>query len=60
MTRRAILIVLDSAGIGEMEDSSLYGDQGSNTIVNTARAVGGLELPRMQSLGLGNLDEIPG
>ncbi len=60
MTKRAILIVLDSAGIGEMEDSSLYGDQGSNTIVNTARAVGGLELPCLQSLGLGNLDEIPG
>lgn len=60
MTRRAILIVLDSAGIGEMEDSGLYGDQGSNTIVNTARAVGGLELPCLQSLGLGNLDEIPG
>jgi len=60
LTKRAILIVLDSAGIGEMEDSSLYGDQGSNTIVNTARAVGGLELPCLQSLGLGNLDEIPG
>ncbi len=60
MAKRAILIILDSAGIGEMEDSILYGDQGSNTIVNTARAAGGLKLPCMQSLGLGNLDEIPG
>lgn len=37
---RVIAIVLDSVGIGEMPDSSEYGDQGSNTLVNTARAVG--------------------
>lgn len=60
MTRRAIIIVLDSVGIGEMEDSHLYGDEGSNTLVNTAHAVGGLNLPQMQSLGLGNLAMIEG
>ncbi|CFX50956.1 Phosphopentomutase [Syntrophomonas zehnderi OL-4] len=57
---RAIVIVLDSVGIGELEDSHLYGDEGSNTLVNTARAVGGLHLPHMQALGLGNLDDIMG
>lgn len=60
MSRRAIIIVLDSVGIGELEDSHLYGDEGSNTLVNTARAVGGLHLPHMQALGLGNLDDIEG
>ncbi len=60
MSKRAIIIVLDSVGIGEMEDSHLYGDEGSNTLVNTAWAVGGLHLPHMQGLGLGNLDQIEG
>ncbi|MCD6254134.1 MAG: phosphopentomutase [Thermotogae bacterium] len=57
---RAIVIVLDSVGIGALPDASLYGDEGSNTLVNTARAVGGLKLPNMEKLGLGNLDEILG
>lgn len=60
MANRAILIVLDSVGIGEMEDSYLYGDQGSNTLKNTALAVGGLHLPNLQSLGLGNVEDIKG
>jgi len=60
MTKRAILIVLDSVGIGEMEDSCLYGDEGSNTLKNTAAAVGGLALPEMETLGLGNIEEIMG
>ncbi len=60
MGKRAILIVLDSVGIGEMEDSYLYGDEGSNTLKNTALAVGGLNLPHMQRLGLGNIEEIEG
>lgn len=60
MYKRAIIIVLDSVGIGEMEDSYLFGDAGSNTLKNTARAVGGLHLPNLQKLGLGNLDQIDG
>ena len=60
MSKRAIIIVLDSVGIGEMEDSHLYGDAGSNTLKNTAQAVGGLHLPHLQKLGLGNLDHIEG
>jgi phosphopentomutase len=60
MTRRIILIILDSCGIGELPDAKLYGDEGSNTIVNTAKAVGGLRLPNLQKLGLGNIDTILG
>jgi len=55
-----LLIVLDGVGIGELPDAAVYRDQGSNTLVNTARAVGGLELPNLASLGLGNIAPIPG
>jgi phosphopentomutase len=57
---RVILIILDSCGIGELPDANLYGDKGSNTLVNTAFAVGGLKLPHLQSLGLGNIAPILG
>ncbi len=60
MSKRAIVIVLDSMGVGECPDSCLYCDQGSNTLVNTAKAVGGLNLPYMQELGLGNIIDIMG
>ena len=60
MTRRVILIILDACGIGELPDAKLYQDEGSNTIVNTAKAVGGLKLPKLEKLGLGNIDTIPG
>ncbi|HZJ85280.1 MAG TPA: phosphopentomutase [Syntrophomonadaceae bacterium] len=60
MNKRAIVIVLDSVGIGELPDSHLYGDEGANTLKNTALAVGGLKLPNMQKLGLGNIEEIKG
>jgi len=54
------LIILDSCGIGELPDAKLYQDEGSNTIANTAKAVGGLKLPNLEKLGLGNIDTIPG
>lgn len=57
---RVILIVLDSVGIGEMPDAKLYGDQGSNTIGNIAKSIGGLKLPNMEALGLGNINYIHG
>ncbi|MBM7854698.1 phosphopentomutase [Desulfohalotomaculum tongense] len=57
---RVILIVLDSVGIGELPDAAEYGDSGSNTLANTAKAVGGLNLPNMANLGLGNIAEIDG
>jgi phosphopentomutase len=58
--KRAVLLILDSCGIGELPDAHLYKDEGSNTLVNTARAVGGLTLPHLQKLGLGNITEVPG
>ncbi len=57
---RAILVILDGVGIGEAEDCALYGDCGSNSLVNTATVLKGLHLPNMGSLGLGHLAQIPG
>lgn len=57
---RVFLIVMDSAGIGEMPDAADYGDSGSNTLGNLSRAVGGLRLPNMERMGLGRLTEIMG
>jgi phosphopentomutase len=58
--RRVILIVLDSVGCGDAPDATSYGDEGSNTIANTARAVGGMRLPNLAELGLGNIAVIEG
>jgi phosphopentomutase len=58
--RRVILIVLDSVGCGGAPDAASYGDEGSNTLANTARAVGGLKLPNLGQLGLGNITPIEG
>lgn len=55
---RVIWIVLDSVGIGELPDAERFGDVGSNTLCNTARAVGGLDIPNMVKLGLGNIKGI--
>lgn len=55
-----IIIVLDSVGAGELPDADKYGDAGSNTLANMAKAVGGLHLPNLQKLGLGNIIEIEG
>ncbi len=60
MPRRVIIIVLDSAGIGEMPDAGEYGDLGSHTLGNIARLRGGLHLPHLEKLGLGNIDMIMG
>ncbi len=57
---RVILIVLDSVGIGALPDADRYGDAGSHTLANTARAVGGLRLPNMGRMGLGRLADILG
>jgi phosphopentomutase len=55
-----ILIVLDGLGVGELPDAKRYKDEGSNTISNMAVAVGGLNLPNLQKLGLGNITRILG
>ena len=57
---RAVLIILDGVGIGGAPDAAAYGDAGSDTLGNLARAVGGLHLPVLASLGLGNCHDISG
>lgn len=58
--KRAAIIVLDGVGIGAAHDASKYGDVGSNTLGNVARAVGGLDLPNLEACGLGRISEIEG
>ena len=57
---RVIVIVLDSVGIGEAPDAAAYGDVGSHTLGNMARAVGGLQLPNLEQMGLGNIAILEG
>jgi phosphopentomutase len=52
---KVVLIVLDSVGVGYAPDASDYDDTGAATLPNIAKAVQGLNLPVMQSLGLGNI-----
>jgi len=58
--KRAIIIILDGVGIGEAPDAAHYGDEGSDTLGNVARACGGLELPRLELFGLGNIRPLEG
>jgi len=57
---RMIVIVLDGVGAGECPDSAEYGDVGSNSLGNTARVLGGMDLPNMGVLGIGNITPIEG
>jgi len=56
---RVILLVIDSAGIGELPDAAAYGDEGSNTIGNIAAQIG-LAVPCLRSLGLGRVVALGG
>jgi phosphopentomutase len=58
--RRVILIVLDSVGAGAMPDADRYGDKGADTLGGIARAMGGLSLPNLERMGLGNLHQVKG
>lgn len=58
--KRAVLIILDSLGIGAAPDCQCFGDHNCNTLGNMAEAVGGLKLPCLQALGLGNIAFIRG
>src|SRR5215204_6377374 len=60
MRRRAVVIVLDGLGAGNAPDAADFGDEGANTLANTAMATGGLRAPNLQKLGLGNVEEIEG
>src|ERR1700758_2811198 len=55
---RACVIVLDAVGAGELPDAAQYGDEGSNTLGNVAKAVGGLDLPSLEALGLGTTEPL--
>src|SRR6266571_2325781 len=57
---RACVIVLDAVGAGELPDAAEFGDEGSDTLGNVARAVGGLDLPNLEALGLGNVEPLQG
>lgn len=59
--KRAAIIVIDSMGIGAIEDAAQYGDDLScNTLCNLAKATGGLNVPNLEKLGLGNIKDIEG
>ena len=60
MGRRAVVIVLDGLGAGRAPDAADFGDEGANTLANTARTTDGLRAPNLQALGLGNFEEIEG
>lgn len=53
--RRAILIVLDSVGIGELPDAKNYGDEGSNTLINIKKAVPNMDLKNLNNMGLSSI-----
>jgi len=58
--KRAVIIILDGVGIGEAPDAAKYGDNGNDTLGNVARACGGLDLPRLEQFGLGNIRQLDG
>ena len=60
MRRRAVILVLDGVGVGAAPDAAAYGDVGSDTLGNLARVRGGLSLPNLEALGLGNIAAIQG
>jgi phosphopentomutase len=58
--KRFFLIVADSAGVGEEPDAAKFGDVGSNTWAHAAASVGGIKVPNMEAMGIGELDDIMG
>ncbi|HET8725385.1 MAG TPA: phosphopentomutase [Anaeromyxobacteraceae bacterium] len=60
MAGRFVILVADSVGVGALPDAGRYGDEGSDTLGNVSRAVGGLSLPVLGRLGLGNVARVQG
>ncbi len=58
--QRVVLITLDGVGVGALPDAGDYGDKGANTLLHVAQRCGGLNLPNLQRLGLGNIEPLPG
>jgi phosphopentomutase len=57
---KVAVVVCDSWGVGDAPDAAAYGDEGSDTLANTASAVGGVRAPNLEALGLGMLTGIEG
>jgi phosphopentomutase len=57
---RAVIVVCDSFGVGGAPDAAAFGDEGSDTLGNTSKAVDGLHAPNLGRLGLGHLTEVAG
>jgi phosphopentomutase len=58
--KRAIIVVLDGVGAGDAPDAAAYGDAGTNSLGHCASAVGGLDLPNLGKMGLGNITPMAG
>jgi phosphopentomutase len=58
--KRAVLVVLDGVGAGANPDAAIYGDDGASSLEHCAQAIGGLALPRLGKIGLGNVTPIVG
>ena len=58
--KRAIVVVLDGVGAGANPDAHAYGDDGASSLEHCAQAIGGLELPNLGQIGLGNITPILG
>jgi len=56
--KRAVIIVLDSLGIGELPDAHKYGDSGSNTLGNIVKSIRGFRLPNLEKLGISNIEDV--
>ena len=56
--KKAVLIVLDSMGVGQLPDAAEYGDAGADTLGHILDTVGNLNIPNLRKLGLGNIDDV--
>lgn len=57
---RCLLITLDGVGVGALPDASEFGDSGANTLAHVAEAAGGLRIPNLGALGMGNILRLQG
>lgn len=58
--KRAILVILDSLGVGELPDAKEYGDVGSHTLDNIYKVCGRLNINNLEELGIGNIEGVYG
>ena len=56
--KKAILIITDSLGVGALPDAAQYGDAGADTFGHIAEKCGGLNIPNLLKLGMGNIEGV--